>query len=293
MAAGYGQRMLGACYREQHQGLEDPGTDEVPKKESRMLNPNISSRVAALHRGELHAEADGAQIAAPSRLLCRKSPQNQTLIEVLAGGRFRAAIPAFVAVVAFALSTPFAVAADDQVPVLAPDTAPTWDETSGYGAVEASRAETVAYIRSTASTTADAATGSSAVEVNRSLVAQHALQAGDLGSVQEEALRAVVASAMTWDETSGYGAVEASRASIAHPDASTNQVPSDVRWAPARAFAPDTSAEANRVLNAQQALLTGDIGSMQEERLYTIVAAGPSWDETSGYGAVEAARAER
>ena len=93
MAAGYGQRMLRACYREQHQGLEDPGTDEDPKKESRMLNPNISGRVAALHRGELHAEADGARIAALSRLLCRKSPQNQTLIEVLAGGRFRAAIP--------------------------------------------------------------------------------------------------------------------------------------------------------------------------------------------------------
>jgi len=47
---------------------------------------------------------------------------------------------------------------------------------------------------------------------------------------------------------------------------------------------------------AQAALQSGGIGSMQEDRLRAIVAAapaaGPSWDETSGYGAVEASRAE-
>jgi hypothetical protein len=46
-----------------------------------------------------------------------------------------------------------------------------------------------------------------------------------------------------------------------------------------------------RALAAQRALLTGDIGSMQEERLLAIVAAAPSWDATSGYGSVEASRA--
>jgi hypothetical protein len=56
---------------------------------------------------------------------------------------------------------------------------------------------------------------------------------------------------------------------------------------------PRSAAEwaANRVLAAQRALLTGEIGSMQEERLQAIVAAAPSWDETSGYGSVEASRA--
>jgi hypothetical protein len=50
--------------------------------------------------------------------------------------------------------------------------------------------------------------------------------------------------------------------------------------------------QANRVLVAQHALQSHDLGSMQEERLYAIVAAAPSWDETSGYGSVEASRAE-
>jgi hypothetical protein len=71
---------------------------------------------------------------------------------------------------------------------------------------------------------------------------------------QFPALAPVVAS--SWSETSGYGSVEATRA-----------------------------------LAAPRALLTGDFGSMQEERLYAIIAAAPSWDETSGYGSVEASRA--
>src|SRR5215207_3169282 len=46
-----------------------------------------------------------------------------------------------------------------------------------------------------------------------------------------------------------------------------------------------------RVLAAQSALHSGDLGSMQEEALFAIVAAAPSWDESSGYGSVEASRA--
>ena len=62
-------------------------------------------------------------------------------------------IPAFVALLTFALSAPIAVhaedqiladepvlAADAQVPALAPVAGPSWGETSGYGSVEASRA---------------------------------------------------------------------------------------------------------------------------------------------------------
>jgi hypothetical protein len=44
-------------------------------------------------------------------------------------------------------------------------------------------------------------------------------------------------------------------------------------------------------LAAQRALLSGDMGSMQEDRLLAIVAAAPSWDDTSGYASVEASRA--
>ena len=95
----------------------------------------------------------------------------------------------------------------------------------------------------------------------------------------------------SWDETSGYYSVEASRAVIGHLAASTTQVPSDVRWAPARAIAPGSSVEATRVLVAQQALQFPNLGSMQEEALLAVVAAAPSWDATSGYGAVEASRA--
>ncbi len=64
---------------------------------------------------------------------------------------------------------------------------------------------------------------------DRVLAAQQALQSPDLGSLQEEALFAVVAAGSSWDETSGYGSVEASRATIGHPATSTTQVSSDVR----------------------------------------------------------------
>jgi hypothetical protein len=109
-------------------------------------------------------------------------------------------------------------------------------------------------------------------EDGRAIAAERALLSGDFGSMQEEHLRAIVAAAPSWDETSGYGAVEASRATIGSP-------------------ATSTSAEQTRVLAAQQALEGGDLGSLQEDVLLAVMSAGQSWDETSGYGAVETSRA--
>ena len=61
--------------------------------------------------------------------------------------------------------------------------------------------------------------------------------------------------------------------------------------APAAVGTSVDEVRATRTLAAQNALQSGDIGSMQEDRLLAIVGASPSWDETSGYGAVEASRA--
>jgi hypothetical protein len=188
-------------------------------------------------------------------------------------------------VFAFTLLAPVAVNAQDDVAVLAP-AAPAGDDT----------------------TTQD-------VRAARALAAQRALLTGDIGSMQEEGLYAIVAAAPSWDQTSGYESVEASRAAIGHaPTTMTeeaallaqfraieralspsqgvgSQVSPDVRWAPARAIAPDSEAAATQVLAAEQALQSPDLGSMQEEALLAVVAASSSWDETSGYRAVEAARA--
>jgi hypothetical protein len=112
---------------------------------------------------------------------------------------------------------------------------------------------------------------------------------------QEEILAAAPAIEASWDETSGYGAVEATRAAInalpQDPAVITSLVPSDVRWAPEPSIDAALSAEASRVAAAQQALLSTDLGSMQEEALLAVVAAGPTWDEMSGYGSVETTRA--
>jgi hypothetical protein len=69
-------------------------------------------------------------------------------IEMTTIHRSRTAVSAFVAVLSFALSAPFAVNAEDEVIVSVEEeqvltAAPadlSWDETSGYGSVEASRA---------------------------------------------------------------------------------------------------------------------------------------------------------
>jgi len=190
--------------------------------------------------------------------------------------------------------------------------APSWDEISGYGAVEASRAM-IAYPVS-----------SSSAAQTRLLAAQRALQGGDLGSVQENSLRAVVSAGQSWDETSGYRSVEASRAANAIPvaaAANSTQVPGDVRWAPAGTIEPESSSAASRagspdylavalgtgtrlesvhlatialpddsvsaygertrVLAAQQALLSPDLGGLQEEALTAVVEAKNAAAEAS------------
>jgi hypothetical protein len=105
------------------------------------------------------------------------------------------------ALFAFTLLVPAAVTAEDDVAVMAPVAAPAVVGTSA----EDTRAAT------------------------RALAAERALLTGDIGSLQEDALFAVVAAR--------------------------------------------TIAEPTRVLAAQQALLSPDLGSLQEEALTAIVAA--------------------
>jgi hypothetical protein len=112
-------------------------------------------------------------------------------IEMFTIHHSRTTIFAFATVLTLALSAPSAVIAQDQViadeqvlaaeeqaPVLAP-AVPSWDETSGYGAVEASRA-TIGH---------DAVRG--------------------FGGTGHEASAAM---GRSWDALSGYGSVEANRA---------------------------------------------------------------------------------
>jgi hypothetical protein len=104
------------------------------------------------------------------------------------------------AVLALTLLAPVAVTAEDDITALAPVAAPSVDET-----------------------------GAAAVLAARALAAQQALLSGDLGSMQEDALFAIVAAS--------------------------------------------TTAEQTRVLTAQQALQSPDLGSLQEEALTAIVEA--------------------
>jgi hypothetical protein len=173
----------------------------------------------------------------------------------------RPAVSALAAVLMLALSAPIAVHGQEQDLALAPAPVPSWDESSGYGAVEAIRAEPDLYVVP-AGSTVGSASGAGSVTANRVNAAQHALEAGNLGSMQEEALAAIVATGSSWDDTSGYGAVEASRATIGHPAASTTR-------------------QANRVLAAEQALHSGDLGSMQEEALTIVVATGTATDQAT------------
>jgi hypothetical protein len=103
-----------------------------------------------------------------------------------------------IAVLAFTLLTPVAVTAEDEVVVLAPVAGPLV-----------------------------VGTGADDVRAPRVLAAERALQSGDIGSMQEEALFAIVAAS--------------------------------------------TTAEQTRVLTAQQALQSPDLGSLQEEALTAIV----------------------
>ncbi len=82
---------------------------------------------------------------------------------------------------------------------------PDWNVASGYGSVEANRAEVTSLF--------PASPVDPPAQVNplRVAAALDALRDGDLGGMQEEALHAIVDSAVSWDVTSGYGAVESNR----------------------------------------------------------------------------------
>jgi hypothetical protein len=128
-------------------------------------------------------------------------------------------VSAFAAVLVFALCAPIAVDAEaqvitqdqlvavvDQDPALAPAQA-SWDETSGYGSVEASRAAASTLLAAGAAPSWDDTSGYGSVETSRA--AASTLLAPAAGP--------------SWDETSGYGFVEASRAAnapAAKPDVS-------------------------------------------------------------------------
>jgi hypothetical protein len=186
--------------------------------------------------------------------------------------RSRTAISIFAAVLTFALCAPVAVNAEDEViaaeePLLAAvPAAPSWDETSGYGAVEASRAGASALLAAGTAPSWDDTSGYGSVEASRAAVSA---LSDEVIPDQEQALAFAAAAATLWDATSGYGSVEASRAAnalAALPVLIKSQVSSDVRWAP------------------EQAL---------EHAMNPLVAVAIAWDETSGYGAVEASRAQR
>jgi hypothetical protein len=185
-------------------------------------------------------------------------------IEMSTIHRFRPAVSVLVTVLTFALSAPITVhaeeqvvaeeqilAAEEQIPALAAVAGPSWDESSGYGSVEASRAaighdDGVSEYGPTGHEASaamglswDEMSGYGSVEASRAEVS--ALLSGELISGRDQALAFAAAAAMLWDETSGFGSVEASRAAAS--------------------------------------------------ALYAPVAS-PSWDDTSGYGSVEESRAE-
>jgi hypothetical protein len=95
----------------------------------------------------------------------------------------------------------------------------------------------------------------------RALAAQRALLTGGIGGMQEERLLAIVAAAPSPDATSGCGSVEASRASIWHP-------------------ATNMTTEQIRVLAAQQALRSPDLGSLQEDASTAVMVASSAEAES-------------
>ncbi|MDQ3226652.1 MAG: hypothetical protein M3Q50_08490 [Chloroflexota bacterium] len=113
----------------------------------------------------------------------------------------RAAVFGLAALLSAAVLAPVTVQSQELNVAMAPAES-NWDETSGYAALETSRA-----------TFAISPAPSGAAE-SRATAAQLALDSGDLGSMQEQALAAVVAAGISWDAASGYGAVEASRATV-------------------------------------------------------------------------------
>jgi hypothetical protein len=140
------------------------------------------------------------------------------------------------ALFAFTLLAPVAVTAEEEVTALAPVAATSVDDTSADAVWAAPSA----------------------------LAAQRALLTGNLGSMQEEHLLAIVAVNPSLDTTGGCGSVEASRAANGLPAAP----------------ATSTIAEQTRVLAAQRALLSPDLGSLQEDALATVVEASRIDDES-------------
>ncbi len=136
--------------------------------------------------------------------------------------RSRSLVFGIAAVFALTLLAPPAVTAEEEVIAVVPLAAPSVDET---------RAE--------------------AVRSARAIAAERALQSGDIGSLQEEHLGAIVAAAPTLDATSDFGSVAGSHV-----------------------------AKQTRVLAAQQALHSPDLGSMQEEALIIVVTTGAAGAET-------------
>jgi hypothetical protein len=134
--------------------------------------------------------------------------------------RSRTAVSVFVTVLTFAFSTPFAVHADEQIiaeeqvlaaeeqdPALAP-AGPSWDETSGYGSVEANRAAAHVHLAPIVGPSWDETSGYGSVEAVRANIGHDYEVSGDAATGHE----ASAAVGLSWDDTSGYGSVEASRA---------------------------------------------------------------------------------
>jgi hypothetical protein len=165
-------------------------------------------------------------------------------------------------VLACTLLAPVTVTAqEEEVVVLAPVAAPAVDETR-----------------------ADEVRGT------RALAAERGLRSGNIGSLQEEHLYAIVAAAPSWDETSGYGSVEASRAAasallapVAAPswDQASGYGSVEASRATIGHPAANTNSQESRVLAAQQALLTVDLGSLQEDALTAMVEAGSAAADAS------------
>jgi hypothetical protein len=125
--------------------------------------------------------------------------------------RYRSAFLALAALLAVALVAPVAAQVEDQSLAAAP-AGPSWDETSGYGSVEASRA---AAPEAALGASWDETSGYARVERTRAEVS--ALVFGELIAGQDPAVALAVTDATLWDETSGYGAVEESRAENSMP----------------------------------------------------------------------------
>jgi hypothetical protein len=175
--------------------------------------------------------------------------------------RSRSLVFGIATVFAFTLLAPVAITAQEEVGVLAPVAAPAVDETSAED-----------------------------VRATRAIAAERALRSGDIGSLQEEHLYTIVAAAPSWDETSGYGSVEATRAAAsallapaAAPswDETSGYGAVEATRATIGHPAASTTAEQTRLVAAQRALLSQDLGSLQEDALTAVVEASSADAEAS------------